>query len=291
MFDTFIQIAGVFLAMFRIPVIAVFAFIGYYFAAVLFWYLVRWCRGERVQRGSVRRTRQPSVFRRLFWDAPRRYVADIYGRKPDFFRPQGLIIFTGRQGNGKTTALMQYAIELLDTYPLAKCLSNTKFAYQDERLRHWKQLVDYKNEHKGIVVIMDELQNWFGSNQSRNFPPEMLGVITQNRKNRRVILGTAQNFYLLAKAIRSQCTEIRQCVTLAGVLTIVIRREPVIDNDGDVKELKYRGMYFFVHSERLRNSYDTWSVVDALSSSGFQEAPGAHDQEITVRVQQQPGRK
>lgn len=66
MFDTFIQIAGVFLAMFRIPVIAVLAFTGYYFAAVLFWYLVRWCRGERVQRGSVRRTRQPSVFRRLF---------------------------------------------------------------------------------------------------------------------------------------------------------------------------------------------------------------------------------
>ena len=80
MFDTFIQIAGVFLAVFRIPVIAVFAFTGYYFAAVLFWYLVRWCRGERVQRGSVRRIRQPSVFRRLFWDAPRRYVADIYGR-------------------------------------------------------------------------------------------------------------------------------------------------------------------------------------------------------------------
>lgn len=78
---------------------------------------------------------------------------------------------------------------------------------------------------------------------------------------------------------------------MPGVLTIVIRREPVIDNDGDVKELKYRGMYFFVHSERLRNSYDTWSVVDALSSSGFQEAPGAHDREITVRVQQQPGRK
>lgn len=291
MFDTFIQLMNVFLTVFRIPFIAVFLFIGYYIVAVLFWYFVRWCKGDRVQRGSVQKVKQPSAFRRLFWDAPRRYVADMYSRKPDFFRPQGLIIFTGRQGNGKTTALMQYAIELLDTYPKAKCLSNTKFAYQDEKLEHWKQLVDYKNEHKGIVVIMDELQNWFGSNQSRNFPPEMLGVITQNRKNRRVILGTAQNFYLLAKAIRSQCTEIRQCVTLAGVLTIVIKREPVIDNDGDVKELKYRGMYFFVHSERLRNAYDTWSVVDALSNSGFQEANSSLDRDINIRVQQQPGKK
>lgn len=291
MFDTFIQLMNVFLSIFKIPFIAVFIFIGYYIAAVFFWYFVRWFKGDRVQRGSVRRIKPRSVIVRLLWDAPRRYVDDLYKRQPDFFQPQGLIIFTGRQGNGKTTALMQYAIDLLDTYPKAKCLSNTKFAYQDEKLVHWKQLVDYKNEHKGIVVIMDELQNWFGSNQSRNFPPEMLGVITQNRKNRRVILGTAQNFYLLAKAIRSQCTEIRQCVTFAGVLTIVIKREPIIDNDGDVKDLKYRGMYFFVHSERLRNSYDTWSVVDALSSSGFQEVSNSGDRDVIIKVQQQPKKK
>lgn len=286
MFDMFIQLAGVFIALFKIPVIAAFIFIGYYVVAVLFWYSVRFLKGDRVNRGSVKHIKQRSLLLRLLWDAPRRYVDDLYNRKPDFFRPQGLIIFTGRQGNGKTTALMQYAIDLLDTYPKAKCLSNTKFAYQDEELKHWKQLVDYKNEHKGIVVIMDELQNWFGSNQSRNFPPEMLGVITQNRKNRRVILGTAQNFYLLAKAIRSQCTEIRQCTTLAGVLTIVVRREPIIDNDGEVKDLKYRGMYCFVHSPRLRNSYDTWSVVDALSNSGFQEAGSSPGPDINIRIQQ-----
>ncbi len=286
MFDMFAKIMGVFLSIFKIPFIVVFGFIGYYFAAVLFWYVVRWLKGDRVKRGSVRRIKPRSLFLRLFWDAPRRYVDDIYKREPDFFRPQGLIIFTGRQGNGKTSAVMQYAIELLDTYPKAKCLSNTKFAYQDEKLVHWKQLVNYKNGHKGIVVIMDELQNWFSSNQSRNFPPEMLGVITQMRKNRRVILGTAQNFYLLAKPIRSQCAEIRQCMTLAGVLTIVVRREPVIDNDGDVKELKYRGMYCFVHSDRLRDSYDTWSVVDSLSQSGFQENnPISEDRTVKINIQ------
>ena len=286
MFDMFAQIMGIFLSIFKIPFIAVFLFIGYYVAAVFFWYGVRWIMGDRVKRGSVRRIKPRSLFLRLFWDAPRRHVDDIYKREPDFFRPQGLIIFTGRQGNGKTSAVMQYAIELLDTYPKAKCLSNTKFAYQDEKLVHWKQLVNYKNGHKGIVVIMDELQNWFSSNQSRNFPPEMLGVITQMRKNRRVILGTAQNFYLLAKPIRSQCAEIRQCMTLAGVLTIVVRREPVIDNDGDVKELKYRGMYCFVHSDRLRDSYDTWSVVDSLSQSGFQENnPISEDRTVKINIQ------
>ena len=41
MFDTFIQLANVFLSIFRIPFIAAFIFIGYYIIAVLFWYLLR----------------------------------------------------------------------------------------------------------------------------------------------------------------------------------------------------------------------------------------------------------
>ena len=86
--------------------------------------------------------------------------------------------------------------------------------------------------------IMDELQNWFSSNDSKNFPPEMLGVITQNRKNRRIILGTSQNFYLLAKAIRSQATEVRRCSTFLGCLTIVRRAEPILDSEGNVAEWK-----------------------------------------------------
>ena len=269
-------------SMFKIPLIIAFGIFGFFYISVGFWFMVGFFQGKRVRRGSVRKLKKRSALMRILWDAPRRYVEDIYNRKPDYFRPQGLIIFTGRQGNGKTSAMMQYAIELLDTYPKAKCLSNTAFSYQTGPLKHWKQLITFKNAHKGVVVIMDELQNWFGSNQSRNFPPEMLGVITQNRKNRRIILGTAQNFYLLAKAIRSQCTEIRQCITLAGVLTVVIRREPVCNEDGDVKEMKFRGMYFFVHSQRLRESYDTYAVVDALGKAGFQENPVMRDEPAAV---------
>lgn len=124
---------------------------------------------------------------------------------------------------------------------------------------------------KGVLVLMDETQNWFSSNQSKNFPPEMLELITQNRKNRRIILGTAQNFYLLSKAIRSQTTEVRRCATYLGALTIVKRVVPVLDSDGNVKKWKFRGMYFFVHSEKLRESYDTYYVIKSLRKSGFQE--------------------
>lgn len=284
MVDIFVKALKTMFALFKWPLYFLLAVFAFFYLAVMFWILVGYIKGKRIRRGSVRRIKKRSALLKILYDAPRQYAADMFNMKPDFFRPQGLIIFTGRQGNGKTSALMQYAIDLLDTYPKAKCISNTKFKYQNEQLKHWKQLVNYKNAHRGVIVIMDELQNWFGSNQSRNFPPEMLGVITQNRKNRRVILGTAQNFYLLAKAIRSQCTEIRECVTLAGVVTIVIKREPILKEDGDVKELKFRGMYFFVHSPRLRDSYDTYAVVEALGKSGFQENPNIRDEQPNVIV-------
>ena len=46
MFDMFAQIMGVFLSIFKIPFIVGFGFIGCYFAAVLFWYVVRWLIGK-----------------------------------------------------------------------------------------------------------------------------------------------------------------------------------------------------------------------------------------------------
>lgn len=182
-------------------------------------------------------------------------------------------------GAGKTVSMIEFAMRMQEEYPLAKCCSNLAYKYEDNKLKDWRMLMNYKNGKKGVIVIMDELQNWFSSNDSKNFPPEMLGVITQNRKNRRIILGTSQNFYLLAKAIRSQATEVRRCTTLLGCLTIVRRAEPVLDSEGNVAEWKNRGMYFFVHNKKLREAYDTYKVIENLSKSGFKEQV---EQNITI---------
>lgn len=228
-------------------------------------------KGEKRKPGIRIRQKKRSLLLRLFWDAPKQYVRDMYDMPPDFFRYQGLVIFEGRQGSGKTSALVHFIMSMQKEYPLAKCLTNINYKYQDEKLEHWMQLIDYKNGKQGVIVGMDETQNWFGSNQSRNFPPEMLTVVTQNRKNRRIIGGTAQNYNLLAKPIRTQCTEVRKCLTLAGCVTFVFRREPYLNAEGDVEKWKYRGMYMFVHDKQLRESYDTYEVVENLAKSGFQE--------------------
>ncbi len=212
-----------------------------------------------------------SPIRRILIDFPRQFVSDIYSRNPDDFGSQGLIIFTGRQGQGKTISMVHALTRLKQLYPECKVITNFAYLGEDVRLKHWRQLIRFKNGNKGVIVGIDETQNWFSSNQSRNFPPEMLGVITQNRKNRRLILGTAQSFHLLAKSIRTQTTEVRECRTFLGCLTYVRRLEPVLDSDGNVTEYKRLGSYWYVHSSELRNSYDTYKVIDSLCDSGFTE--------------------
>ena len=271
MFDLVISFFNVFWQFLKYPIfiilgiLVIFSFICFLFIVYGF------IKGKRFKKGSRKLVKKHSFFRRIFIDLPKQFVDDLFNRDPDFFSYQGLIIFEGRQGSGKTTSMVEQAIRMQKEYPLCKCTSNLGYTHEDMALLDWRMLINYKNGIKGVIVLMDELQNWFSSNDSKNFPPEMLQVITQNRKNRRVIMGTAQNFYLLSKAIRTQTTEVRRCATLLGCLTIVRRFEPILDAEGNVAEWKNKGMYFFVHNKELRESFDTFKVIERLTKVGFQD--------------------
>lgn len=261
-----------FLSILAIPLSIVLVVIVIFIIICGIWFIYYTCKGKRLKKGSRTFVKKDGVFKSLFFKLPERIVLDAFDRDPDFFRHQGLIIFEGIQGTGKSIGMIEFASRMQQEYPKAVCTSNYGYVNEDTILEDWRMLMSYTNGIFGVIVLMDELQNWFSSNDSRNFPPEMLSVITQNRKNRRIILGTAQNFYLLAKAIRSQTTEVRRCTTLFGALTLVRRFRPVLDSDGNVKEFKRLGFYFFVHDEKLRNSYDTYRVIQRLVNVGFQDA-------------------
>ena len=227
--------------------------------------------GYRLKKGQHNSPQKIPLWKNFFYYLPKQIITDIYARDPEFFQYQGCIIFTGRQGSGKTIAMAEQALRWRKEYPKSKCITNFDLQGQDAVLDHWRLLVGYKNGIQGVIACIDEMQNWFSSNQSKNFPPEMLEVITQNRKNRRVIMGTAQSFNRLGKPIREQATEVRRCNTFFGCLTVVHRVFPVLDSTGEVTEWKHRGWYYFVHNKELRESYDTWKVIESLKDSGFQE--------------------
>lgn len=253
--------------------VAIAVFIACFCASCLIYFLADLISGKRLKKAKGLVYCKPTkvtLFRKIFFNLPRQFISDIFAREPGFFPYQGCVVFTGRQGAGKTVALVQFMRDMQNTYPAVQVITNLGYKYENAVLDDWRPLITYKNGIYGIIAAIDEMQNWFSSNQSKDFPPEMLQVITQNRKNRRIILGTSQVFTRLSKPLREQVTEVRECHTFLGCITFVVRKEPILGCEGDVESYKYRGMYFFVHDQDLRDSYDTYRVIDSLAKSGFQ---------------------
>lgn len=126
-------------------------------------------KGKRFKKGEHYIVKKKGFFYRLFVMAPRQYAIDLMDRDPEYFRHQGCVVFTGRQGMGKTIAMVEQTMRFQQEYPKCKVISNCAYAHQDDELKHWRQLLTYKNDIQGVVVQIDEMQNWFSSNQSKNF--------------------------------------------------------------------------------------------------------------------------
>ena len=190
-------------------------------------------------------------------------------KDPEFFKYSGHYMMVGPQGSGKTIAAIELTRRIQQEYPKCKVASNCCYMLRDYDITHWKDLIDIKNSHFGLIAQMDELQSWFSSTAAKNFPEEMVGIICQQRKNRRLMISTSQSFSRVAKTIRLQVDYVCECKTFFGCLTIVRMRKPEMDCDGNVLKMRTLKTYFFVQDDELRDLYDTYHVIDTLSEVGF----------------------
>lgn len=226
-------------------------------------------RGRRMKKRSSKIPKKKSFFRKLFIDFPKAFVNDLFERDPDGFRDYGLHLICGEQGSGKTITLAYILNEYKADYPLAHIRTNFYYEKQDGEITHWKDLIFTDNGIYGQIEVLDEIQNWFSSNQSKDFPIEMIQEISQQRKQRKVIYGTAQVFTRVAKPIREQVTFLYQPFTIFGCLTIVRVSRPVMDDNATVLRQKFLRMFFFVHSKDVRDAFDTYRKIEKLSDGGF----------------------
>lgn len=274
----------------KIPLMIFAIMIGILFFLCFVQYIYLYFKGYRMKRGAHYRVKKKGMLKRLFIDAPRRIVIDRFNRDPEFFRFQGLHVFCGEQGSGKTIALVEFIMRMQAEYPNSKCITNLGYKYENTQLKQWQQLLTYNNGKKGVIVGIDEIQNWFASGKN-TLPESMLEVVTQNRKNRRIIVATSQVFTRMAKGLREQCTLIYEPITFLGCITWVRIRKPVLDSDGNVIDKKHRGSYFFVHTEELREAYDTYKVIHTLAKDGFKDKPLEVTNNVTNIVTQKIARQ
>jgi hypothetical protein len=210
-----------------------------------------------------------SILKRILIDFPQAYWRDRFTADPDEFHEYGLHMVCGEQGSGKTVTVAYLFRKLKKKYPKSKAATNFCYKYEDKPISDWRDLLMLKNGIYGYVIAIDEIQNWFSTNDSKDFPAEMLTEITQQRKQKKMIIGTAQVFTRVAKPIREQAMYIYQPFTIMGCLTIVRVSKPDMDHEGQVKKLRFNKLFFFVHDSELRDSFDTYKKIERIATKGF----------------------
>lgn len=139
-----------------------------------------------------------------FKDFPKTFVLN-WGFRDNGFPYSGIYMFSGGQGTGKTLNAVQFILDIKKKYPKSILISNIPLNI--DGVIPYQGLEDfdnYENGTDGIIYFLDEIQSMYSSMQSKHVGDEQLYIWAQNRKNRRVIIGTTQRFSRVAKPIREQ---------------------------------------------------------------------------------------
>lgn len=195
----------------------------------------------------------------------------FYQNNPDYFHPDGIWVFCGSQGSGKTLSAVKCAKELLRAYPKAQICSNVFIHGLDRDVipfEDYEQLKTLSNEEKGIIFLIDEIQVLWNSLESRNIPISEMACFSQMRKVRRVIIGTSQVYGRIAKPIREQLKYAIKCKSYLKYLQVNKIIDPNGENckgeqDGELDGEHVYTSWFF-HRPADYQSYDTFAKIERI---------------------------
>lgn len=184
-----------------------------------------------------------------------RFAAD----NPDYFYPAGIWVFCGPQGSGKTLSLVQTLKEMLKEYPKAKVISNLHIeGVEYTPFTDYKQIENESNGIYGLIFVIDEIHTLWNSLESKDIPISEISTFCQMRKDRRVILGTAQKRSRIAKPIREQLQYIIDCHCYFEIIQRNFVLEPTGEaENGDTVDADIICQQFWFHRPELYSSYDT----------------------------------
>lgn len=198
----------------------------------------------------------------------------FFKEHPTYFRPDGLIIFCGPQGSGKTLSAVNYVYNLLKMYPKCKIVTNlelTDYPFDGVRIFYFKEARDltrYKNGLEGVIFLIDEIQLYFNSlKDSKNIDIDVMTQIAQQRKQRIHIVATSQVFGRMAKPLREQFDVVIYCQKkFFGYLqkNSLINRDSIDSEESTGTNLKGKVVknFFYFKNPISFKRYDTYKVIE-----------------------------
>lgn len=267
MFGFFEQFLKLFLILF-FPVLALFVVL---IVIIVFHFLYHRIVLKKRLKKRVSTYVERSFIKKVFVDFPKRFVEDLYNLDPNEFTGYGLWLYCGYQGTGKTLSVVHDLIKYKKMFPNLKIRTNMDYKFQDGEITCGDDLLNNNNGVYGQIEVIDEIQSWYSSLQSKNFPPHLIEEICQQRKQRKMIIGTAQVYSRVAKPLREVCAYVVCPKTYFGCITICRVTKPQFWNDEKQEFTKFIRSYFFIHNDEIRNAYDTYKKIEKMKKAGFRD--------------------
>lgn len=210
---------------------------------------------------------------KLFLISPFLLVNSIFRKfkNKDTIHLWGIYGYFGLCGQGKTISMVHRLNCLRKKYG-DKILISTNFGYIDEDFSFYDWKVLCQDFDKPLVIAWDEVQNEFCSRKYRDFPINLLTVLTQNRKGHGVqIHYTSQRFNFVDKAFRELTNICYDCKTFFGNYTVVKGYDFSVFDSLDNIEKKPKSIdgFSFYHKKSLYSKYDTLKFLESVKKDTY----------------------
>ena len=118
------------------------------------------------------------------------------------------------------------------------------------------------NAEYGVIFLIDELHLELNSLESKNIDIEVMVEISQQRKQRKHIVGTSQVFMRLAKPLREQIHDIILCRCILGCIQFNkwIDGTSAVEENGKLKA-DIKGRFLWFHTPNMYGEYDTYTKM------------------------------
>ena len=198
----------------------------------------------------------------------RKYNRDFRAEHPDYFDSEGVLVFCGPQGSGKTLSAVQYCRKVLEAYPKCIFCTNVEIKGIEDHpggvveYNGMDSLCNLENGYNGVLYLIDEIHLEFNSLESKNISIEEMTEFAQQRKQRKHIVGTSQVFMRMAKPLREQIHDVVMCRKIFSWW----QQNTLIDGTSAYEEggqliAESKGVYNWFHSPELYGCYDTYAKM------------------------------
>lgn len=216
---------------------------------------------------------KPKILSTVRW-----VIVDFLRAKPRKF--WGIYQFVALPGEGKTLSMVAHMERVRKELGAGNVYIATNFCYAHENMSidHWTDMITasrYANDHHmHSVIALDEIHTTFDASDWKSFPPELLALLSFNRKYGMQFLCSSQIYDRIPKKVRDIANYTVICKNTLGLdrhfMNYYFSKSDYEDKfSGKRKRAEFIRTY--VAGDDLYALYDTLRQVDRMTAKATEE--------------------